>query len=162
MVPQSQPGLGIGDILTTDRIILNARPANKAQLLAEAARHLASAEQGLAAETIKQALQEREALGSTGLGRGFALPHARIDHLETYQGLFLRLSRPAEFEAIDARPVDLVFVLLIPSVTTMGHVSILAAISRRFRDAEAVANIRRAETREAIFSLLTVPDPPAA
>ena len=93
---------------------------------------------GLTPEAVQAALAAREQLGSTGLGAGFALPHARIEGLDAYLGLFVRLAKPIDFEAIDGKPVTLVFVLLIPSETTIPHVAALAAISRRFRDADLV------------------------
>ena len=93
--------------------------------------------------------------GSTGLGAGFALPHARVEGLDDYIGLFLRLARPIEFEAIDGRPVDLAFVLLIPFETRTPHVAVLAAIARRIRDTTVAARLRSAKTPDAAHDLLT-------
>lgn len=107
------------------------------------------------AASVETALRARERLGSTGLGGGFALPHARIEGLADYAGLFLRLARPIDFDAIDGRPVNLAFVLLIPFETTTPHVAALAVISRKFRDAALVARLRKAGTPAAAYEALT-------
>jgi PTS system nitrogen regulatory IIA component len=97
----------------------------------------------------------REELGSTGLGAGFALPHARIEGLTDYLGLFIRLAKPIDFNAIDSKPVQLMFVLLIPSETTVSHVAALAAISRKFRDAALVTKILHIRTPVDAYGFLT-------
>ena len=147
--------MDITDFLTQDRVILDARPRDKAQLIGEVARHFARLDPGLAPETIEVALRAREQLGSTGLGSGFALPHARIEGLDRYLGLFVRLAKPVDFEAIDGKPVRLVFVLLIPAESAVSHVAALAAISRRFRDAALVVELSAAKTPEAAYGLLS-------
>ena len=147
----------IAGFLAPDRVILDIRARDKSQLIAEIARNLAHflpASQQAAAET---ALLAREQLGSTGLGAGFALPHARIEGLDAYLGLFVRLAKPLNFDAIDGQPVRLVFVLLIPADSTVPHVAALAAISRRFRDPDLAAKIAGADTPAEIFGLLTDP-----
>jgi nitrogen PTS system EIIA component len=147
--------MDITDFLTQDRVILDARPRDKAQLIGEAARHFGRLVPGLAADSVEAALRAREQLGSTGLGSGFALPHARIEGLDRYLGLFVRLAKPVDFEAIDDKPVRLVFVLLIPSEPAVSHVAALAAISRRFRDAALVAELSTAKTPETAYALLS-------
>src|SRR5262245_51497064 len=79
---------------------------------------------------VFNALRAREQLGSTRLGEGFALPHARIEGLDRFFGMFARLSRPIQFDSVDDRPVDLVFLLLIPMAAQIEHVAALATISR--------------------------------
>lgn len=145
----------ISDFLTPDRVFLDLRPRDKNQLINEIARTFGRLVPGLAPETVQAALVAREQLGSTGLGAGFALPHARIEGLESYLGLFMRLAKPIDFDAIDGRPVWLVFVLLIPSETATAHVAALAAISRRFRDGDLAANLRRAKTNVEAYGVLT-------
>jgi PTS system nitrogen regulatory IIA component len=124
-------------------------------LLAELSRR-AGPLAGLPSVTILQALQAREKLGSTGLGRGFALPHARIDGLENMFGLFARLDAPIDFQAVDEKPVDLVFLLLIPAAAGNEHVTALAAISRRLRNPVVVANLRQTKAAAALYDLLAV------
>ena len=143
----------ISDFITQDRIVLDIRARNKNQLLGELAKRVEPASQGIQAETIHAALLSREALGSTGLGRGFALPHARIEGLTAFVGLFARLARPIDYDAIDAAPVDLVFLLLMPAEAGHSHVAALAAVSRRFRDAATVANLRKADSAAAFTTL---------
>jgi PTS system nitrogen regulatory IIA component len=145
----------ITDFLTPDRVVLDVRSRDKPQLIAEIARIIARAVPPLKADAIETALLAREQLGSTGLGTGFALPHARIEGLEAYLGLFVRLAKPLDFDAIDGKPVRLVFVLLIPLETAVSHVAALAAISRRFRDPTLAATLLKTETPVAAYGFLT-------
>jgi PTS system nitrogen regulatory IIA component len=145
----------ITEFLTPDRVLLDMRPRDKVQLMGEIARHFARSVPGLRAEAVETALLAREQLGSTGLGSGFALPHARIEGLGAYLGLFVRLAKPIEFEAIDGKPVQLVFVLLIPAETDVPHVAALAAISRRFRDTGLVTKLGKVKTQVEAFGFLT-------
>ncbi len=145
----------ISDFLTPDRVVLEARSRDKTALIGEIARHFARSVPALKAQAVETALLARETLGSTGLGSGFALPHARVEGLQAYAGLFLRLSKPIDFQAIDGKPVQLVFVLLIPFETATPHVAALAAISRRFRDADLAARLRTAKTPVEAYGFLT-------
>ena len=106
------------------------------------------------AQTIVTALQAREELGSTGLGNGFALPHARIEGIDRLFGMFTRLNRPIHFDSIDGNPVDLVFLLLIPPAAGSKHLAALASISRYLRDKEFAARLRKAPSAAALCSLL--------
>ena len=144
----------IAEILTQDRVIPSLRVSDKTQLLQELARR-AAASLNIPQKTILDALETRESLGSTGLGHAFALPHARIEGLDQFFGLFARLARPIAYDAVDDNPVDLVFLLLIPSSTTANYVSILAAISRRIRDQGLAQSLRKTENAAALHALLT-------
>jgi nitrogen PTS system EIIA component len=144
----------ISDFLTPERVILDARPRDKSQLIGEVVRSFGRLVPALKPEAVEAALLAREQLGSTGLGAGFALPHARIEGLDGYLGLFVRLAKPVDFDAIDGKPVRLVFVLLIPADSTVSHVAALAAISRRFRDGAFVADLSAAKTPDAAYGLL--------
>ena len=147
----------IADFLTPDRIILEVRSRDKPQLIAEIARTFARLVPALQQAAAETALLAREQLGSTGLGAGFALPHARIEGLGGYLGMFVRLAKPLDFNAIDGKPVQMVFVLLIPAESTVSHVAALAAISRRFRDPGLTARVAKADTPAETFALLTGP-----
>ena len=136
----------ITDFLTPERIFLDVRALGKPRLLAEVARNFARSDPSIDAASVEAALLAREQLGSTGLGAGFALPHAPIKNLRTFQGMFLRLRKPIEFEAIDGNPVSMVFVLLIPDAENVSHIGALAAISRTFRENSVVEGLRRATT----------------
>lgn len=147
--------MDIASFLTPERVVLDVRSRDKAALLGEVARLFGKLVPGLRADLVEAALRAREQLGSTGLGAGFALPHARIEGLDRYLGLFVRLAKPLDFDAIDGKPVQLVFVLLIPAETSVPHVAALAAISRRFRDAAVVGRLRKAETALVAYGFLT-------
>jgi PTS system nitrogen regulatory IIA component len=146
--------MDIVQLLTADRVIYGLRAADKTQLLQELARR-ASEYVKIPQKTILEGLSTREKLGSTGLGQGFALPHARIEGLEAMFGMFVKLSRPIAFDAIDDKPVDFVFLLLIPSEKESDHVAALAAISRRIRDPECAARLRKVENAAALYALFT-------
>ena len=143
----------IAEFIAPDRFAIDLRMRDKTQLLQELAKR-AEPSSGLPAATILAALRSREQLGSTGLGKGFALPHARIEGLTQFIGLLARLARPIDYDAIDDAPVDLVFLLLMPAATGNNHVAALAAVSRRFRDANTVARLRKADAATA-FGILT-------
>jgi PTS system nitrogen regulatory IIA component len=145
----------ITDFLTPDRIILDLRPRDKSQLVAEIARVFGRLVPALRRDAVETALLAREQLGSTGLGSGFALPHARIEGLTDYCGMLVRLAKPIDFQAIDLNPVRLVFTLLIPVDPATPHVAALAAISRRFRDKVLVTKLMQAETPTSAYGFLT-------
>ncbi len=126
---------------------------DKAVLLAEFARRSA-ASVGLPAEEIRAALVAREDLGSTGVGAGIAVPHARLAGLSAPLGFFARLERPIEFAAIDDVKVDLVFLLLSPVQAHSAHLASLAAVSRRLRRLDIAQAIRNAGSTEEIRALL--------
>jgi PTS system nitrogen regulatory IIA component len=145
----------ISDFLTQDRILLDVRSRDKAQLIGDIARYFGRLVPGLQPDSVEAALRAREQLGSTGLGSGFALPHARIEGLNAYLGLFVRIAKPVDFDAIDGKPVHLVFVLLIPGETATPHVAALAAISRRFRDSTLAVKLTKEKTQAGAYGLLT-------
>jgi len=146
--------MDIADFIAPDRIALNLRVRDKAQLLRELANRAGPFGGGISADTILAALRSREELGSTGLGKGFALPHARIDGLKQFVGLFVRLARPIEYDSIDGAPVDLVFLLLMPAEAGNNNIAALAAVSRRFRDSATVMSLRKADA-PAVAGILT-------
>ncbi|MBV8651210.1 MAG: PTS sugar transporter subunit IIA [Alphaproteobacteria bacterium] len=148
----------IGAFTAPQSVIANLRVANKAQLLKELAKRAATAT-GLNEGDILAALNDRERLGSTGIGKHIALPHARIRGLDRIHGFFARLERPIDFEAIDERPVDLVFLLLAPEDSGKDHLAALARVSRLFRDPDSCAKLRHAESAPAIHDILTTVPP---
>jgi nitrogen PTS system EIIA component len=133
----------LGELLPADHIVVGLRVSSKAQLLQDLARRAAIA-----------ALQVRENLGSTGLGKGFALPHARLAALSGFFALFARLARPIDFAAIDDNPVDLVILLLTPADAGSQHLATLAALSRPLREAGFMQRLRQAPDAEAVHALL--------
>ncbi|GGD60162.1 PTS sugar transporter subunit IIA [Croceicoccus mobilis] len=104
--------------------------------------------------TVLEALEEREKLGSTGFGRGTAIPHARVEQLAQPVCVFLRLSQAVEFESADGMPVELVFGLLSPEKSGAMHLHALAAISRTMRDDRMRDRLLDAPGDEAVYALL--------
>ena len=104
---------------------------------------------------VRQRLQDREKLGSTGFGRGVAIPHARLAQLDAPVAAFLRLEQPVGFEAADDMPVDLVFGLLSPEQAGVVHLHALAAISRMMRDERMHEALTQAPGDEAIYGLIS-------
>ena len=148
--------MDLADLIEPDRVVFAARASNKQQLLKDLASRAAILLK-LEGRVIFDALQAREQLGSTGLGAGFALPHARVDGLDRLFGMFTRLNRPIHFDSIDGKPVDLVFLLLIPPTAGSEHLGALAAVSRVLRDQECAASLRKAGSATALYSLLCNP-----
>lgn len=109
----------------------------------------------LDAEVVLEALQEREAIGSTGFGGAIAIPHARIHGLDKSVGLFIRLAEPIGFDAHDGQDVDLVFGLLSPHQGSADHLKALAEISRFLRDESVLTKLRGAASDDALYVLLT-------
>ena len=112
---------------------------------------------------IFDVLLQREKLGTTGIGRGIAIPHGKLQELKKLHGLFARLPKAIDFDAIDEQPVDLIFMLLAPVSAGADHLKALARVSRLLRDESVCAKLRGADGPEALFALLTVPtNTPAA
>jgi nitrogen PTS system EIIA component len=141
------------ELIARDHVILGLRAADKTQVLRELGRRAGNA-LGMVPELIITALSAREAMGSTGVGQGIAIPHARVDGLKRFFGFFARLERPVDFAAIDERPVDLVFLLLIPAEAKNEHLAALAAVSRRLRDKSVADRLREAEDAGALYDAL--------
>lgn len=144
----------IGDILRPEDVIVDLRAPDKRRLIGELAR-LGAEGTGVEAPTVAEALQARERLGSTGMGSGMAVPHARIPTLTRTRGLFARLRPAMDFDAIDGERVDLVFLLLMPSQAQGEHLNALACVARRLRDDQVRASLRKARDREELYAVLT-------
>jgi PTS system nitrogen regulatory IIA component len=142
----------IGDLITPDRVIVGLRAANKLALLQDLA-GCAAAATALETPVTFNALQARENFGSTGLGKGFALPHARLQALKSPYALFVRLARPIDFAAIDERPVDLAVLLLTPDGGS-EHLAMLAAVSRPMRGETFIRRLRQAADAAALHAVL--------
>lgn len=134
--------------------VATTQAGSKEAILTRLAEHFAQV-YDLNHEVVLRRIQEREALGSTGFGRGVAIPHARIPDLHRPVAVFLRLDAPVDFEAADGMPVDLVFGLLSPETSGAAHLHALAAISRMMRDERMHKALVDAPGPEALYSLLS-------
>jgi PTS system nitrogen regulatory IIA component len=143
----------IDELLSPDHVAVGVRVSGKAALLDDLARR-ASQALGLDAASVRTALEKREGLGSTGVGDGIALPHARLDAVGRPFGCLVRLRDAVAFDAIDERPVDLVFLLLLPTDAQGSQLNALACVARRMRDPETVAAMRGARDAGALFAIL--------
>jgi PTS system nitrogen regulatory IIA component len=143
----------LADFLDFDAIKTSFPGGNKRSLLQQLA-NLAAQRLGSAASAIHASITEREQLGSTGFGHGVAIPHGKIDGLNQIYGLFVRLSEPVDYKAIDGRPVDLIFLLLSPLDAGADHLKALAAISRVTRNAAVLEKMRGARSRDALAAVL--------
>ncbi len=136
-----------------DRVLCCVRTGTKKALLAELAKAAAEIT-GVHERQILDVLIERERLGSTGLGGGIAIPHGKIAGLDRVYEIFARLERPVDFEAVDGKAVDLVYLLLAPAGAGADHLQALSRVSRLLRDAPTCAKLRSAETEDAITLIL--------
>ena len=144
--------MDIGELLADGCVVLRSGASSKRQALhtvAEAAAHTL----GLPEGRIMEALLEREALGSTGLGSGVAVPHARLEGISRVTAVFVRLDTPVAYGAVDDRPVDLLFALFAPPCDGAEHLRALAAVSRALRSPEMREQLRQARTVDAIRAL---------
>jgi len=144
----------ITDLVTIDGVIPNLRATSKKQALQELSRRAADII-GVHERTIFDVLMERERLGTTGVGNGIAIPHGKLPNLKRLYGLFARLERPIDFQAIDEQPVDLVFLLLAPESAGADHLKALARVSRLLRDKGVCEKLRGTDDAEALYALLT-------
>lgn len=141
------------DLISRDQIVLGVRATDKVQAIGEATKRLAN-HLGSDPKLILQTILAREQMGSTGLGRGFALPHARLPGTEKASGLLMRLARPIEFEAIDRLPVDIIFLLIMPAEKSAEQMTALASVARSMRDENLLVAIRKAKSAAALYDHL--------
>ncbi len=155
--------MDLDDLVSEQAIIPTLEAASKKQALQELAAK-ASELPGIAitSREIFDTLLQRERLGSTGLGRGIAIPHVKFRELDRIHCLFARLNKPIDFEALDDEPVDLIFLLLAPEHASGDHLKALARISRLLREPETSKRLREADDRTGILRALTEPATPHA
>ena len=145
----------ISDILTSERIICNVNLSSKKAALENLSGLIASSSIQVNEQEVFSSLLSRERLGGTGLGNGIALPHGRLkDGLSTIAA-FIKLKQGVDYDALDHQPVDLIFALLVPEQSTEEHLQVLARLAEMFNKPEFLAQLRREESKEAIYGLLT-------
>lgn len=140
------------NLLSVDQVLLNLEASSKKRVF-EQAGILFEAHLGLARSTIFDSLFAREKLGSTGLGQGVAIPHGRIKGLKQAAGAFMHLATPVPFDSPDGRPVDLLFVLLVPEQATEQHLQILSELAQRFSDRAFREKLQSATEPATVLSL---------
>jgi PTS system nitrogen regulatory IIA component len=143
----------ISALLSPDRIFIDTDISSKKRLLEFIANTVAS-QFGLSQPKLYNNLLDRERLGSTGLGKGFAIPHARLVNLDTTIACFIRLNQPVKFEAPDDQPVDLVFTIIIPEKATDEHLAILSSLAKIFSQTEICDAIRKADSGEEVARII--------
>ena len=142
-------------ILETARTSLANPAASKKRVLEEAAQLLAAGYNIPTQDQVFEKLLERERLGSTGLAHGVALPHARMQGVNSPRGAFLRLQNGVDFDAMDGQPVDLVFALLVPEEATQAHLDLLASLAGLFGDKALCEQARQLSDPESLIALFT-------
>jgi PTS system nitrogen regulatory IIA component len=146
--------MNITDFLSPADAIVEHRVLDKIQLLNELVMRAAASLQ-ISPALVADAILKREALGSTGMGGGVAIPHARFRDLQKPFGILTRLSKPIDFEAIDGRPVDIVFLLLAPTAPESDQLNALACIARKLMNAEVISDLRQAIDGAALYQGVT-------
>lgn len=146
----------LGDLLVPGGIIPSLKARSKKQALLELSQ-VAAELTGLPHREIYDTLQQRERLGSTGFGRGIAIPHVKLKNIKKIMCLFARLDDPIDFEAVDGQPVDLIFLLLAPEHAGGDHLKALARISRLLREPRAIERLRACTDAEQLRVVLTAP-----
>ena len=151
----------LADLVAPSAIVPGLKANGKKQALQELAGR-AAALTGQSERTIFEIVLQREKLGSTGVGNGVAIPHGKLPKLNKLFGLFARLNRAVDFEALDGQPVDLIFLLLAPESAGADHLKALARIARLLRDPEIARKLRDSRDAEAIYAVLALPPASAA
>jgi nitrogen PTS system EIIA component len=142
------------DLVVPQAVVPALRVNSKKQALQELAAR-AAAMSGRGEREVFDVLMQRERLGSTGIGSGIAIPHGKLAKLDRLFGVFARLERPVDFEALDGQPVDLLFLLLAPEAAGADHLKALARVARLLRDPEVARKLRESRDAEAIYAVLT-------
>ena len=144
------------DLIAPNAILPALKVNNKKQVIQELAARAAELT-GQNERAILEILTQREKLGSTAVGNGVAIPHGKLPKLGRLFGLFARLARPVDFEALDGQPVDLVFLLLAPESAGADHLKALARVARMLRDPEVARRLRESQDADALFAVLVLP-----
>lgn len=144
----------LSDLLSEETVKVISTASSKKMLMHGLA-EMAHQVHGVDQEVALHALQERESLGPTGVGHGVALPHARIPDIDKVHGVFMRLEKPIDFDAVDRQPVDLVFALFAPLEAGVEHLKALALVSRTLRDSSICAKLRANRDSDTLHTILT-------
>ena len=151
----------LNDLVAPNAILPALKVNNKKQALHELAAR-AAVLSGQSEKAVFEILMQREKLGSTAIGNGIAIPHGKMANLSRLFGLFARLDRPIDFDALDGQQVDLIFLLLAPEGAGADHLKALARVARLLRDPEVARKLRDARDASAIYSVLSLTSATAA
>jgi PTS system nitrogen regulatory IIA component len=151
----------ITDLVAPEAIVPALKVSSKKQALQDLSVR-AAALTGQNDKAIFEVLLQREKLGTTAVGYGVAIPHGKLPKLTKMFGMFARLDRPIDFEALDGQPVDLVFLLLAPEGAGADHLKALARVARLLRDQDTANKLRAARDAQALFTVLAMPPATAA
>ncbi|HWA50883.1 MAG TPA: PTS IIA-like nitrogen regulatory protein PtsN [Dongiaceae bacterium] len=148
--------MDLGDLISPEAIFASMEGTSKKQVLQDLAQK-AGKLTGIDGRQIYDTLLQRERLGSTGVGRGIAIPHGRLASLRKITVIFARLQEPIDFDSPDGEPVDLIFLLIAPEHAGADHLKALARISRLLRAPEIIDRLRASNDRNALYEVLTQP-----
>ena len=146
--------MDLNALLGPGNVVRTLKATSKKQVFAELAARAAKVTK-LDERQIFEVVQERERLGTTGIGGGIAIPHGKVPGLDRLYGFFARVETPVDFDAIDGEPVDLVFMLLAPESAGADHLKALAKVSRVLRDRAMCEKLRGSRNADALYALLT-------
>ena len=146
----------LSELISPESIVATLKVGSKKQALQELSQ-IAENITGVSSRDVFGIVLQRERLGSTGVGQGIAIPHGKLEGLDKIFAIFARLETPINFEAMDDKPVDLIFMLLAPESAGADHLKAFARISRTLRDASVTKKLRDSDTIDAIYSILTSP-----
>ena len=141
----------VRELLTPERTHHHLQGVSKKRLLDQVAELASQASPGLQEQEVFEALIARERLGSTGIGEGIAIPHCRLSSCDKPTGLLVSLDEAIDFDAVDARPVDLIFVLLVPEDNPEQHLKTLSHLAALFNEPSFRNDLRKATSAEHLF-----------
>lgn len=150
--------MNISDLLNEQLILPDLAGTTKQQIMEEVVEHLASVQKGIDAGELLKALLEREKLGSTGIGNGIAIPHGKLAGLSDIILVFARSKHGVPFEAIDGKPIHLIFLLVAPANSTGGHLKALARLSRILKNDVFRRTLLTAATSQDILNAIEKED----
>ena len=146
--------MNITDLISVNRIACGVNTASKKRALEKLSELISATEADLSQNEVFESLIAREKLGSTGLGRGVAIPHGRLKQSEKTLAAFIQLAEGVDFDAPDGEPVDLLYALLVPPESTEEHLQVLSQLTEMFRDPDFRQKLRSSRSEEELFQLL--------
>lgn len=144
----------IGELFSPERVTCRAYVSSKKKALELISGLVADSEDGVVQNEVFSSLIERERLGSTGLGRGIAIPHGRLKSLDHAVCAFVKLNQGVDYDAADGQEVDMICALLVPEESTNEHLHVLSMLAEMFSDEDRCARLRAAKTGQEVYDLL--------